>query len=80
VIDRMGSSDSFTIAGWYSSPSSQLSTIATADGMKLDAQVDSLVQAMASFSAGNPGFNPTAVSQAPNDPNLQASLAAAWHS
>jgi Ca2+-binding RTX toxin-like protein len=80
VIDRMGSTDSVTIAGWYSSPSSQLQTIATSDGMKLDAQLDSLVQAMASFSAGNPGFAPTIVAQAPNDPNLQASLAAAWHS
>jgi hypothetical protein len=35
---------------------------------------------MASFSASNPGFDPTAVSQAPNDPTLQAALAAAWHS
>jgi Ca2+-binding RTX toxin-like protein len=80
TIDRMGSADSVTVAGWYASPSAQLQTIATAGGMTLDAQLDSLVQAMASFSASNPGFDPTAVSQAPNDPTLQAALAAAWHS
>jgi hypothetical protein len=76
----MGSADSVTVAGWYASPSAQLQTIATAGGMTLDAQLDNLVQAMASFSASNPGFDPTAVSQAPNDPTLQAALAAAWHS
>ncbi|MDB5406516.1 MAG: Hemolysin-type calcium-binding protein [Rhodospirillales bacterium] len=79
VIDRMGSADSVTVSGWYASQSAQLQTIATASGMKLDAQLDNLVQAMASFSANNPGFDPTAVSQAPNDPNLQASIAASWH-
>jgi hypothetical protein len=35
--------------------------------------------ALASYAANNPGFNPTAVSQAPDDTNLQNAIAAAWH-
>jgi hypothetical protein len=34
---------------------------------------------MATYSANNAGFNPATATQAPNDPNLQATIAAAWH-
>jgi hypothetical protein len=34
---------------------------------------------MASYSAAHPGFDPTAVTQTPNDAALHAAIAAAWH-
>jgi hypothetical protein len=42
------------------------------DGGKLN-------QAMATFQANNPGFNPTVSAQAPDDPTVQAAIAANWH-
>jgi Ca2+-binding RTX toxin-like protein len=78
-IDIMGTSDHVTVAGWYSSPAAQLQQITTADGLKLDGQLSQLVQAMATFASNNPGFDPTLTAQAPNDANLQSTLAAAWH-
>jgi hypothetical protein len=44
--------------------------------------VTQLVQAMATYSASNPGFNPTSpsISAVPNDTGLQSALSAAWHS
>jgi hypothetical protein len=38
-----------------------------------------LVQAMATYSAGNRGFNSTPVGQAPSGPELNSALAANWH-
>jgi beta-glucanase (GH16 family) len=78
-IDRMGSSDQVTIAGWYNGTASQLQAVKTASGAVLDAQIGQLVQAMANFQSANPGFNPTLVAQAPNDPSLQSAIAASWH-
>ena len=77
----MGTSDRTTISGWYASNAAQLQHVVAADGSMLDGQLNSLVSAMATFQANNPGFDPTAAgnSQAPNDPTLQAALAAAWH-
>jgi hypothetical protein len=48
-------------------------------GLKLDSQVAQLVQAMATYAANNPGFDPTAVFQGAHDPALQSAIAAAWH-
>jgi Ca2+-binding RTX toxin-like protein len=79
-IDVMGSSNQVTIAGWYDSPAAQLQSIQTASDAVLDTQVGQLVQAMASFQSANPGFDPTQVAQAPNDPSLQSAIAASWHS
>jgi beta-glucanase (GH16 family) len=79
-IDRMGSSDHVTLAGWYSNTPAQLQAIKTASGAVLDTQIGQLVQAMASFQSANPGFDPTQVAQAPDDPTLQNAIAAAWHS
>jgi hypothetical protein len=78
-IDLMGTSSEATVAGWFASTGNQLSEI-TAGGLKLDSSVAQLVQAMATYSSNNPGFNPSAASQAPNDTALQNSIAAAWHS
>jgi len=54
-------------------------SFATADGSKLDAQVAQLVEAMAAYTAGNPGFNSAQASTMPNDPGLQTVIAASWH-
>jgi Ca2+-binding RTX toxin-like protein len=67
-----------TISGWFASTGNQLAEI-TAGGLKLDSGIAQLVQAMATYSANNPGFNPTMVTQVPNDPTLQSAIASAWH-
>jgi len=79
-IDLLGTSTQVDVSGWFSNSSNQLQEI-TVGGLKIDSQVSQLVQAMATYSASNPGFDPTAsgVSSVPNDTNLQATLAAAWH-
>ncbi|WP_283812702.1 hypothetical protein [Bradyrhizobium tropiciagri] len=40
-----------------------------------------LVQAMATYAANNPGFDPTSSSihTVPNDAGLQSTMSAAWH-
>lgn len=75
----MGSQDRVTISGWYANSYSQLSAIKAADGQQVDSGLSQLVQAMATYSAQNPGFDPTAASQAPNDTTLQNAIAAAWN-
>jgi len=74
----MGTRDHVTISGWFASAGKDLSEI-TAGGLEIDSQVSQLVQAMASYSSANPGFNPTTATQAPNDPTLQGAIASAWH-
>jgi Ca2+-binding RTX toxin-like protein len=79
-VDILGSSDHLTISGWYGGNArAQVQSIKTADGLTLDSQLAQLASAMAAYSAGNPGFNPTQTSQMPNDPTLQNAVAAAWH-
>jgi hypothetical protein len=77
-IDLMGTSSHVTVRGWFASTGSQLQEI-TAGGLKLDSHVAQLVQAMATYSGNNPGFNPVTATQAPNDATLQTAIAAAWH-
>jgi hypothetical protein len=80
-IDLLGTNTSVTVDGWFSSSSNQLQEI-TAGGLKIDGQISQLVQAMATYSANNSGFNPTSpsITAVPSDTGLQNSLAAAWHS
>jgi hemolysin type calcium binding protein len=82
-IEIMGTQDKITVLNWFSgAASAQLQEFKTADGSKLDNinnNVVQLVQAMASYSSANPGFDPTSVAQAPNDPTLQTAIATAWH-
>jgi hypothetical protein len=74
----MGTKSSITVENWFASAGNQLQEI-TAGGLKIDSQVSQLVQAMATYAANNPGFDPTAASQAPNDPTLQNAIASSWH-
>jgi Ca2+-binding RTX toxin-like protein len=79
-IDLLGTPTSVTVNGWFSSSSNQLQEI-TAGGLKIDSQISQLVQAMATYSANNSGFDPTSsgIQAIPNDTNLQSTLASAWH-
>jgi len=69
------------VSGWFgSNASAQLAEIVLGDGFKIDAGVSQLISAMASYSAGNPGFSPTAANAVmPQDQTLQGAIAAAWH-
>ena len=79
-IDMLGTSSQVTINNWFGSSGNQLQEI-TAGGLKIDSQVSQLVQAMATYSANNPEFNPTATGQQmPNNSTLQNSIATSWHS
>jgi hypothetical protein len=53
----MGTLREVMVSGWFASTSSQLRRI-TAGGLILDSQVSQLVQAMATYSTNNPGFDP----------------------
>jgi hypothetical protein len=79
-IDVMGTTNQTTINGLFNS-GNQASEEFTAGGLRLDNQISQLVQAMASYSGSNAGFDPTAsnVHQIPNDAALQDTVAAAWH-
>ena len=80
-IDVLGTTNSGNVANWFGTGVHPLQEI-TAGGMKLDSQISQLVQAMATYSANNSGFDPTSpsITAVPSDTSLQNSLAAAWHS
>ncbi|WP_342722668.1 calcium-binding protein [Bradyrhizobium sp. B097] len=80
LVDLLGTSTSVTVNGWFAGAGAQLQEI-TAGGLKIDSQVSQLVQAMATYAAGNPGFDPTSSSihTLPNDASLQGTMSAAWH-
>jgi hypothetical protein len=64
-----------------SPPVSAEQSVNGVDGLNLDRQVAQLISAIATQSASNSGFNPmTMPTQTQNDPSLQSTLAAAWHS
>jgi hypothetical protein len=76
---REGVAAAIAVQNWYSRSSNQIETFTSADGLKLDTQVAQLVAAMATYSAKNPGFDPSQVSQMPSDTTLQSAIVAAWH-
>lgn len=80
-IDVMGTRQSVTVDDWFAAAHRELAAIRTADGGVLDnGEVDLLVQAMASFTAGHAGYDGGASNhhQAPDDAGLQGVLAAVW--
>jgi Ca2+-binding RTX toxin-like protein len=71
------SSDAIAVQGWYQSPASQVEIVQAGDGRRLAAsQVDQLIQAMASYSAGSGLSWANAVAQRPAE--VEAVLAAYW--
>jgi hypothetical protein len=80
-IDLLGSSDHLTVNNWFgSNAAAQVGGINTSDSLHLDSQVAQLVQAMASYTGNNSGFDPTTATAMPTDTTLQTALAASWHS
>ena len=76
-VSVIGSSDKVTLSNWYLGAERHVEVFELADGHRLlDTQVQTLVQAMASFS-------PPAAGQTSLPPNYQSSLngvlAASWH-
>jgi len=79
-VDLVGTTNHITISGWYGGNArAQVQSFDTADGLKLDSQLAQLVTAMATYSANNPGFDPTQATQMPTDSTLQNALSTAWH-
>jgi hypothetical protein len=79
-IDLIGTNTRLDVHNEFGGNGSQMQLI-TAGGLKLDSQLLQLVQSMATYSAANPGFDPTSSSIAtvPNNADLQNALAASWH-
>ena len=74
-----GSTDQVTIQNWYSGATNQTETIQAGNGQTmLNAQVDQLIQAMASFSQQSGLTWDQAIDQRPQD--VQTVLAASWQS
>jgi hypothetical protein len=78
-ISVMGSHDHVTIDGWFGASASQLEEIKLSAGLEIDSGISQLVQAMASYSAANGGFDPASATHIPTDASLQAAVAASWH-
>jgi Ca2+-binding RTX toxin-like protein len=83
-VDIMGTTTEATIQGWFSNSYSQLSAIKVTDSAGatsvLDSQLSQLVQAMATYSAQNLGFDPTsATNPAITDPTLLALANSSYH-
>ena len=79
-IDVLGTNTSITEKDWFSRTANQPQQI-RAGNLEIDGQISQLVQAMASYSASQPGFDPTgsSIHTIPNDSSLQNTIAAAWH-
>lgn len=82
VVDVMGANTSVDLIGWfgdsYNSPGDPLAKI-TAGGLAITNQVSQLVQAMATYAADTPGFNPATATHMPTDTAVRSAIAAAWH-
>ncbi len=79
VIDVLGTKDQVTIQNWYANNQSKVSEIVDANGLKLDSAVNTLVNAMATFQAANPAFDPQSTPGMPASTTLNAAVLAAWH-
>ncbi|HEX4427124.1 MAG TPA: calcium-binding protein, partial [Terriglobales bacterium] len=79
LISLLGTQDRITVDNWFSANSAQLAEIKLSDGSMLDNSVAQLVQAMATYSASNSGFDISTASQAPTDASLQGAITAYWH-
>ena len=87
VIDVLGTTRQAVVQNWFASGKTyaQTNEIVDAQNLKLDSQVANLVQAMATFSAGNSAFNPqTTTNTSLADSSVYGTLATtdhnAWHS
>ncbi len=80
IITDLNESGQVIVDNWFQGdPSAQLKEIKLADGTEIDSQLNQLISAMAAFTNNNPNFNVASATQMPNDPGVQAAIAAAWH-
>lgn len=85
VIDVLGTNQEAIVQNWFNASSAQLQTIVGNDGYTLTAaNVQNLVQAMATFSAANAAFNPastmnTSLTNPAYGATLTTAVANAWH-
>jgi Ca2+-binding RTX toxin-like protein len=77
-IDLLGTGSKVTVSDWFSDTDAQVVGV-HAGGLVLDSQVSQLIQAMATFSANNAGFDPSSALAMPTDSGLQTTIAASWH-
>ena len=81
-IDLLGSTDSITVAGWFAAATTddtRLDRIEAGGEVLVQANVQSLVQAMATFSASNGGADGDSLAEMPtSDDSLTSALANAW--
>lgn len=80
LVDLLGTTDQITIDNWYGTNAGAQVQTFTAGSLKLDTQVASLVNAMATYAAAHTGFNPQTATAMPTDTTLQNAIAASWHS
>jgi hypothetical protein len=81
TVQKLASSNTITIAGWYTSgqAGNQVQSF-HANGLTIDSQVATLVNAMATYQTAHSSFNPNTATSMPTDTTLQNAIAAAWHS
>jgi hypothetical protein len=80
LVNVLGTQDQVDIQNWFSGgANAQLAEIVDDTANEVDAGLNQLIAAMATFDANNPAFNPETATLMPNDNNLQAAIAAAWH-
>jgi len=63
LIQGIGSSDQIKVDNWFGTNGAALSEIKLSDGNMLDAQLNQLVSAMATFAVSNLSFNPATATQ-----------------
>ena len=81
-IDHMGNTDHLTIDNWFGGGNAAaVQSFTTGNGLKLESsQVSQLVQAMATYMAANPNFDPTAhANTSILDQTVLAVVNASWH-
>ncbi|SIT42325.1 Hemolysin-type calcium binding protein related domain (fragment) [Paraburkholderia ribeironis] len=83
-VDVMGTKTEATIENWFSYSYSQLAEVAVSGGasgnMVLDTQINQLIQAMATFTANHPGFDPTSSANPTiTDPTVLTLVSSTWH-
>lgn len=79
LIFQIGTTNTVTESGFFD-PNARhgVEGLVTSSGLTLNSQLGQLVNAMATYSANNPGFDPTQATQMPDDRVLQGAITAAW--
>ena len=76
VVTVLGTTNTTTFEHWFATDATttQLARIAGTSAWLDNAGINAVQQAMATYEAAHPGYNPSANSILPTDPNIQAAL------